>query len=500
MITLFFLKLASGIILGLGTGIVLGSNNGDGALLSIILYSFIGIGWWIGIIFLMKRGFGQFFSIFFSGFINMFSFVGTENTLSIIAGLANALCQMVTAIFRSAIMGWKELINEVKGMKAINNVLKGQGIEICRNYSELQTALSRKVSSICIESGKKLDTLLEEVYNYSPWLYDCVKFNHINKIKNNTILPKEIYKVNYVHGLVSSSREVINADSTWSLGEWFTSTTISKLPLVLQILTKDPKGVEDIIEKEKLALPSALPGMTCFRLETLSPHPKKQWTNMFLRFDYGFDESTLSNLEAQSEGKIHKIIDEEFGGEATLIPNLIKIFLVYSFIQQECQYDVNLEFEYWDKFLTMTPQTNPIIASCYNVLLNRKGLSPGYAVTFKKFMDFYHIENKLIYGARDLSSSSRSGNYPHVWNLIKISDRWCHVDSSFGQEISSGDVDIRGFMRTDKQMLSQSYQWEQEKFPTCNTSNYSYNRVEDLIEDHGAEYCSAGVNSQYLSP
>lgn len=502
MVTLFFLKIIAGIVLGIGTGVVLGTHYGTSdAVFIMVVYSIIGIGWWIGILFLMKQGFGNFFNVFFSGFINMFSFLGQESVIGMLIGLFKAFLQMATAVFRSTALGWKELIHEVQAMKKLNDTLTGHGIAICHSSGDIQAALCAKATAISVESSKGLNRMLEEVYDIAPWLYGCFQLTPTDKIKDHAVLVKNIYKVSYVQGLAAKAEDVVTADSAWSLGKWVSSASAAGMPQTLQLLTKDPKALKTAIEKEAFSAPALLPGLTSFQIDDHLPsHPQKNWTNLFLRFEYALDKSSMAKLDSQVKGRIRKIEDDEFGGLSAEVPNLVKIFLVYSYIQQEYRFDADEEFEYWDNFHAGTQQTNPLVASYYSVFMNRKGLSPSFAAAFKVFMDDYHIESQLIYGWRELSSSSRSSRCPRIWNLVRIADRWCHVDAAFGKEHHDTDIYVQGFMRTDKQMQKELYQWDEAAFPSCTTANYGHNRIEELIEDHETEYLSIGINSKYLTP
>ena len=203
----------------------------------------------------------------------------------------------------------------------------------------------------------------------------------------------------------------------------------------------------------------------------------------------------------KAEDQMIRIVDDEFGGKDAQLPTLIKISLVYTYIQKNYQYEINQEIEYWDLFPSEKDLSNPIVASsCYGII-NRRGISPTYAAVFKLFMDFYHIENKLICGTCEMDYHHKTVTIPRVWNIIRIGNRWCHVDSSFGvyNRPENVDLDTRGFMRTDKQMKSQTYKWAETDYPECTTNNYGYSRVDEIIEDHGKEYVTAGVNPQYLS-
>jgi|TARA_B100000767_G_scaffold58906_1_gene54673 transglutaminase/protease-like cytokinesis protein 3 len=70
----------------------------------------------------------------------------------------------------------------------------------------------------------------------------------------------------------------------------------------------------------------------------------------------------------------------------------------------------------------------------------KKALCKGYAYTFKKVCDLLKIENQLIFGYAKYSVNMidfipKSKN--HVWNAIKIDNKWLFVDATWGSNNSS---------------------------------------------------------------
>ncbi len=68
-------------------------------------------------------------------------------------------------------------------------------------------------------------------------------------------------------------------------------------------------------------------------------------------------------------------------------------------------------------------------------ITSKKAICKGYAYTFQKVCDLLNIENKLIYGYVR-SSVNRIGYIPtrknHVWNTIKINNKWLFIDVTWG--------------------------------------------------------------------
>ncbi|SEB76076.1 Transglutaminase-like superfamily protein [Tenacibaculum sp. MAR_2009_124] len=66
---------------------------------------------------------------------------------------------------------------------------------------------------------------------------------------------------------------------------------------------------------------------------------------------------------------------------------------------------------------------------------NRRAVCAGYSLLFKKLCDLMKIENELIRGYTK-TSVHKIGIIPrkknHVWNAVKIDDRWLLMDVTFG--------------------------------------------------------------------
>ena len=70
-----------------------------------------------------------------------------------------------------------------------------------------------------------------------------------------------------------------------------------------------------------------------------------------------------------------------------------------------------------------------------NVFETRKAICKGYALTFKKICDILKIENEVIKGyvktsPFDIMFIPKNKN--HIWNAIKINNKWRYLDVTFG--------------------------------------------------------------------
>jgi transglutaminase/protease-like cytokinesis protein 3 len=69
----------------------------------------------------------------------------------------------------------------------------------------------------------------------------------------------------------------------------------------------------------------------------------------------------------------------------------------------------------------------------------KKAVCEGYALTFKRLCDLLNIENELIKGyvknnTNEIGKLAKNKN--HVWNAIKINNKWLFLDVTFGSGYS----------------------------------------------------------------
>ena len=68
----------------------------------------------------------------------------------------------------------------------------------------------------------------------------------------------------------------------------------------------------------------------------------------------------------------------------------------------------------------------------YGALIDRKTVCEGYARTFKYLLDELEIDNVLIVGT---AQNSAGNTEEHMWNYVKLNDRWYAVDCTWDDPI-----------------------------------------------------------------
>lgn len=110
--------------------------------------------------------------------------------------------------------------------------------------------------------------------------------------------------------------------------------------------------------------------------------------------------------------------------------------------------------------LSVIPTTSSNTDIPYGVLKNRKGVSTGYATTFRLFMQMLDIECMVIHDESEYT----------CWNLVRLEDGdWYHVDIY-------SDLDgtkYNNFNENDS-MISNNLEWDTSFFPASTGIKYNY--------------------------
>ncbi|SNR16710.1 transglutaminase domain-containing protein [Tenacibaculum jejuense] len=85
------------------------------------------------------------------------------------------------------------------------------------------------------------------------------------------------------------------------------------------------------------------------------------------------------------------------------------------------------------------------IANTFN---KRAGVCEGFSLLFKKLCDLLKIENELVLGYTKPSVDYvgiLATRKNHVWNAVKVQDKWIMIDATFGAGVISNGLWLRKF-------------------------------------------------------
>ncbi|MGG2933814.1 S-layer homology domain-containing protein [Bacillus pacificus] len=104
--------------------------------------------------------------------------------------------------------------------------------------------------------------------------------------------------------------------------------------------------------------------------------------------------------------------------------------------------------------------------TAYEALVNRSAVCQGYALLTYQLLKEAGIENHFVVGTGD--------GQPHAWNLVKIENKWYHLDTTFDDPVpdEQGRVTYSYFNLSDEQ-IARNHEWNRGEYPQATTNYYS---------------------------
>ncbi|PGK31730.1 hypothetical protein CN907_27025 [Bacillus anthracis] len=103
--------------------------------------------------------------------------------------------------------------------------------------------------------------------------------------------------------------------------------------------------------------------------------------------------------------------------------------------------------------------------TAYEALVNRSAVCQGYALLTHQLLNEAGIENHFVTGTGD--------GQPHAWNLVKIENKWYHLDTTFDDPVpdKQGRVTYSYFNLSDEQ-IERNHVWNKSDYPQATTNYY----------------------------
>ncbi|MGE6347312.1 S-layer homology domain-containing protein [Bacillus mycoides] len=103
--------------------------------------------------------------------------------------------------------------------------------------------------------------------------------------------------------------------------------------------------------------------------------------------------------------------------------------------------------------------------TAYEALANRSAVCQGYTLLTYQLLKEAGIENHFVVGTGD--------GQPHAWNLVKIENKWYHLDTTFDDPVpdEQGRVTYSYFNLSDEQ-IARNHEWNRVDYPQATTNYY----------------------------
>ena len=160
-------------------------------------------------------------------------------------------------------------------------------------------------------------------------------------------------------------------------------------------------------------------------------------------------------------GQIISFVRASSNDEYSLLVN------IYNFLQENARYDEN-EFK-----AILSGTSNSVVShNAYGALINRVAVCDGFSSAFALLAQKLGFECMLVTGHSAYSSGLFSD---HAWNIVKVQDRFYHLDVTWDARKYDefGEYSYDYFTLKDEE-ISNDHNWDKKSVPVCSYNNFSY--------------------------
>lgn len=199
---------------------------------------------------------------------------------------------------------------------------------------------------------------------------------------------------------------------------------------------------------------------------------------------YGSDDKTAANESSEASAYSKEAVLSAYrSGEASGLDELnlkvlttLKLWIdeiytdgmtdeeivisAHDYLVTHCTYDTDE--------LSIFHSSNPDSDSPYGVFSNGMGICSGYTSTFQLLMDALGIEC--------ISVSGEALDEEHAWNMVKLDDKWYHVDCTWDDFVPDYEtrMPFHTYLLVNDSAIKVSHIWEYEKTPPADDSKKAY--------------------------
>ena len=189
-----------------------------------------------------------------------------------------------------------------------------------------------------------------------------------------------------------------------------------------------------------------------------------------VRFDYGFQNSTLEQMRQENKAfwkKIKEIVAQETNAQMS---DYEKAKALHDYLVLNNEYDMRL-------YSGTLPGTS---YSAYGALMKQTSVCAGYAWAYQLLLEEAGVPSEYVTG-----ETTRGA---HGWNVIQIDGEWYHVDTTWDDPIpdQKGRVRYDYFLRSDSYMKSHDHtSWKSSH--SCTDTSYDSTKLPSTSDQNKAD-------------
>ena len=157
---------------------------------------------------------------------------------------------------------------------------------------------------------------------------------------------------------------------------------------------------------------------------------------------------------------VKKVISENITEDMT---DYQKELVLHDYIVKTCTYSANPDQPY---------KSN--IHHAYGCLVEHDAVCDGYAESLQILFDCCGIDSYFVTGvASDIVSGSSEN---HAWNMVKIDDKWYHLDATWDDPEVEGAkyAPIHWYFNLSDSDIGRDHTWTRENYPAATSDDASF--------------------------
>ncbi len=185
-----------------------------------------------------------------------------------------------------------------------------------------------------------------------------------------------------------------------------------------------------------------------------------------IHFSGTYSSSQIKNMSNELE----KILDNAVEEIELLNPmsDYDKLMCIYEYLQDNVTYD-DKELE---ACCTTGRSRNPLSHNAYGALVHKTAVCDGIAAAFALIAQRMGFDCTIVSGRATFRTSGFSD---HAWNVIKVADKFYHVDATWdvNHKCQTGEYSYEYFC-IDDNSVNKDHDWDIKTTPACGNEDLSF--------------------------
>ena len=161
-----------------------------------------------------------------------------------------------------------------------------------------------------------------------------------------------------------------------------------------------------------------------------------------------------------------------------------KLIGIYEFMQKSIKYDRD-ELQANAKGVSK----NPFSHNAYGALINKLAVCDGFSSAFVLLAKKLGFECMLVVGKSKYSTATF---IPHAWNIVKVKNRYYHMDSTWDtRKYNEFGVFSYAYFAMKDDEIRNDHDWDITAAPTCGHNDLSYYNRNGLIVINESQFDEA---------